>query len=62
MTIFVTTHYMDEARLCERIVLINEGRIVETGSPAQIIADACPDQPDADLNDAFIKLMTRSGT
>jgi len=62
ITIFVTTHYMDEARLCERIVLINEGRIVETGSPAQIIADACPDQPDADLNDAFIKLMTRSGT
>ena len=61
MTIFVTTHYMDEAQLCERIVLINEGRIVETGSPAQIIADACPDQPDADLNDAFIKLMTRDG-
>ena len=59
-TIFVTTHYMDEARLCERIVLINEGRIVETGSPDQIIANACPDQPDADLNDAFIKLMKRS--
>jgi len=61
MTIFVTTHYMDEAQLCERIVLINEGRIVETGSPAQIIADACPGQPDADLNDAFIKLMKRNG-
>jgi len=57
MTVFVTTHYMDEARFCERIVMINEGRIVASGSPAQIIADACPGQPDADLNDAFIKRM-----
>jgi ABC-2 type transport system ATP-binding protein len=59
MTIFVTTHYMDEARFCERIVMINEGRIVASGTPAEIINNACPDKPDADLNDAFIKLMTR---
>jgi len=59
MTIFVTTHYMDEARFCERIVMINEGSIVASGSPAEIIADACPDSPQADLNDAFITLMTR---
>jgi len=60
MTIFVTTHYMDEARFCERIVMINEGRIVASGTPAEIINNACPDKPDADLNDAFIKLMTRN--
>ncbi len=60
MTVFVTTHYMDEARFCERIVMINQGMIVATGSPAEIIAAACPDQPAADLNDAFIKLMTRN--
>jgi len=58
MTIFVTTHYMDEARFCERIVMINAGNIVAMGSPAEIIANVCPDMPDADLNDAFIKLMT----
>lgn len=57
ITVFVTTHYMDEARFCERIVMINQGRIVASGSPAEIIAKACPDQNDADLNDAFIKLM-----
>jgi ABC-2 type transport system ATP-binding protein len=62
MTVFVTTHYMDEARFCERIVMINEGRIVATGTPAEIIAGACPDQPGADLNCAFIKLMKRGGT
>ena len=59
ITVFVTTHYMDEARHCERIVMINEGRIVAAGSPPEIIAAACPDRPGADLNDAFITLMTR---
>ncbi|HBH87311.1 MAG TPA: ABC transporter ATP-binding protein [Syntrophaceae bacterium] len=60
ITVFVTTHYMDEARNCERIVMINEGMIVAAGSPSEIIAVACPDRPDADLNEAFITLMTRS--
>jgi ABC-2 type transport system ATP-binding protein len=57
ITVFVTTHYMDEARHCGRIVMINEGRIVAAGSPADIIRQACPDKPDADLNDAFVTLM-----
>lgn len=57
MTVFVTTHYMDEAMFCERIVMINAGNIVASGTPAEIIARACPASPSADLNDAFIKLM-----
>lgn len=60
MTIFVTTHYMDEARFCERIVMINQGLIVASGTPPEIIANACPQTPAADLNDAFITLMKRS--
>jgi len=60
ITIFVTTHYMDEARFCERIVMINEGSIVASGTPAEIIASACPGKPGADLNEAFITLMMRS--
>jgi len=59
MTAFVTTHYMDEARHCGRIVMINEGKIVASGSPHEIVAAACPGNSDADLNDAFITLMTR---
>ena len=59
ITVFVTTHYMDEARHCGRIVMINEGRIVATGSPEDIIRESCPDKPDADLNDAFVTLMAR---
>jgi len=60
ITIFVTTHYMDEARFCEKIVMINQGNIVASGSPSEIIAATCPGIPEADLNDAFIKLMTRN--
>ncbi|MFC1819504.1 ABC transporter ATP-binding protein [Thermodesulfobacteriota bacterium] len=59
ITVFVTTHYMDEARNCGRIVMINDGRIVATGSPSGIINDTFPENPDADLNDAFIQLMSR---
>jgi ABC-2 type transport system ATP-binding protein len=58
ITVFVTTHYMDEARHCGRIVMINEGRIVASGSPEEIVREACPDRSDADLNDAFIALMS----
>jgi ABC-2 type transport system ATP-binding protein len=59
VTVFVTTHYMDEALNCERIVMIDEGKIVATGSPSEIIQTTVPDKPDADLNDVFITLMAR---
>lgn len=59
VTVFVTTHYMDEARHCHRLVMINEGKIVVSGKPEDIVAEQFPDHPDADLNDVFIKLMTR---
>jgi len=59
ITVFVTTHYMDEARHCGRIVMINNGRIVALGSPASITRDVFPDRPEADLNDVFIRLMAR---
>ena len=33
VTVFVTTHYMDEAEHCDRIAFINGGRIIKIGSP-----------------------------
>lgn len=59
VTVFVTTHYMDEARNCERIVMLNEGKIVATGAPQEIVEKTMPDYPKADLNDAFVQLMSR---
>ncbi len=35
-TIFVTTHYMDEAEYCHRVALMYGGRIVALGSPAEL--------------------------
>jgi len=35
-TVMVTTHYMDEAELCQRLAFIQHGRIVADGSPAGI--------------------------
>ncbi len=59
VTVFVTTHYMDEARNCERIVMLNEGVIVATGAPQEIVEKTMPDYPEADLNAAFVRLMSR---
>lgn len=36
VTVFVTTHYMDEAEYCNRLALIFRGRIVALGSPTEL--------------------------
>ena len=36
VTIFVTTHYMDEAEHCHRLALIQRGKIIASGSPDEI--------------------------
>jgi len=58
ITVFVTTHYMDEARHCRRIIMINDGRIVAEGRPGDIARETFPENPGANLNDVFIQLMT----
>jgi ABC-2 type transport system ATP-binding protein len=38
-TILITTHYMDEAeRLCDRVAVIDGGRLIALGSPSELIA------------------------
>lgn len=38
VTIILTTHYMDEAAvLCDRILIIDKGKIIETGNPAELV-------------------------
>jgi ABC-2 type transport system ATP-binding protein len=38
ITIFMTTHYMDEAEFCDRIAIIDMGRIVALGTPDELRA------------------------
>jgi len=40
VTVFVTTHYMDEAEYCGRLVLLYRGRIVASGSPSELKREA----------------------
>ncbi len=37
VTIFISTHFMNEAERCDRISLMNAGRILTTGSPAALV-------------------------
>jgi len=36
VTVLVSTHYMEEAEYCHRVALINHGRLIATGSPAEL--------------------------
>jgi ABC-2 type transport system ATP-binding protein len=36
VTVFVTTHYMDEAEYCDRLALLDRGRIVALGTPDEL--------------------------
>jgi len=44
-TVFLTTHLMEEAeRLCDRVAIIDHGRIVDIGKPAELVDRHCPDR------------------
>jgi ABC-2 type transport system ATP-binding protein len=44
-TVLMTTHLMDEAeRLCDRVAVIDRGRIVDIGSPAALVRRHCPER------------------
>lgn len=43
VTLIITTHYMDEAeQLCDRLVVMDKGKIVAEGSPRSLIAEYAP--------------------
>jgi ABC-2 type transport system ATP-binding protein len=37
-TVFVTTHYMEEAEYCHRLALMHQGRLIALGAPADLKA------------------------
>ncbi|MGI9625955.1 MAG: ABC transporter ATP-binding protein [Longimicrobiales bacterium] len=56
-TVFVTTHYMDEAEYCDRISIMVDGRVAALGTPAEI-----KDQFGASsMDEAFVRLARPEG-
>jgi ABC-2 type transport system ATP-binding protein len=58
-TVFLTTHLMEEAeRLCDRVAIIDHGRIIDIDTPVRLVARHCPertiematDAPDAEAH------------
>jgi ABC-2 type transport system ATP-binding protein len=44
-TVFLTTHLMEEAeRLCDRVAIIDHGRIIDIDTPARLVARHCPER------------------
>jgi ABC-2 type transport system ATP-binding protein len=53
--VLLSTHDMDEAaRLCDRVAVIAQGRIVATGAPRELIAES-----GASLEDVILRLTAR---
>ena len=44
-TVFLTTHLMEEAeRLCDRVAIIEHGRIIDIDTPERLVARHCPER------------------
>ena len=58
VTVLVTTHFMEEAEYCDRLVIMATGRVLTEGTPDAIKAAARrADRPDPTMEDAFISVI-----
>ncbi|WP_025131875.1 ATP-binding cassette domain-containing protein [Pseudomonas sp. PH1b] len=57
-TIVITTHFMEEAEYCDRIVIQDAGRLLALGTPEQVRHQG--DESLADMNSAFIAVVERA--
>ena len=53
ITIFVSTHFMNEAARCDRISFMHKGRVLAVGTPAELAAR----QNAPDLEEAFVQYL-----
>jgi len=58
ITIFLTTHYMDEAEYCDRIAIMDQGRIIVLDSPAALKASVGKDRVQIQTDDDEAALAT----
>src|SRR5690606_32106370 len=56
VTIFISTHYLNEARRCDRISLMHAGQVLAQGTPGELVAR----ERAVDLEDAFVAVLARA--
>lgn len=57
VTVFVTTHYMDEAEYCDRLALIYRGELVAVGTPEELKRERARDGLMPSMEEVFITLI-----
>jgi len=58
MTVFVTTHYMDEAEYCDRVCILSGGRIEALGRPEDLKTTCQIDT----MDEVFIRIARKDQT
>jgi ABC-2 type transport system ATP-binding protein len=60
VTIMITTHFLDEAEYCDRLVIMSQGAILAEGSPKAVRdQSSSADNPNPTMEEAFIELINR---
>jgi ribosome-dependent ATPase len=57
VTIFLSTHFMNEAERCDRISLMHQGRVLAVGAPKELVKQ----RGSTSLEDAFISYLEEAG-
>jgi len=58
VTVVVTTHFMEEAEYCDRVAILDQGKVLAQGTPAQMRQQGLGTQePQADMEQAFIRIV-----
>ncbi|MFP4106789.1 MAG: ATP-binding cassette domain-containing protein [Phycisphaerae bacterium] len=62
VTVMVTTHFMSEAEYCNRLAVMQAGKILRVGTPDEIREEARSDgNPEPTIEDAFVQLIRSAG-
>ena len=60
VTVIVTTHFMEEAEYCDRVAILDQGRVLAQGTPAEIRGHAPSGEKEPTMEDAFIAVVEES--